>query len=68
MMYLYIVNQTVGKTLKKICYNPMMEFLIGFLLGYFLKEISTYIKRISNYDLDSNIDKEWDFLSRDDLP
>ena len=45
-----------------------MEFLIGFFLGYFLKEISTYIKGISNYDLDSNIDKEWDFLSRDDLP
>ena len=53
---------------NNLWYNPMMEFLIGFLLGYFLKEISTYIKRISNYDLDSNIDKEWDFLSRDDLP
>jgi len=44
-----------------------MDFIIGFLLGYFLKEISSYLKRISNYDLDSNIDKEWDFLSRDDL-
>jgi hypothetical protein len=45
-----------------------MEFLIGFFLGYFLKEISSYLKRISNYNLDSNIDKEWDFLSHDDLP
>ncbi len=45
-----------------------MEFIIGFFLGYFLKEISSYLKRISNYDLDSNIGKEWDFLSRDDLP
>ncbi len=45
-----------------------MEFIIGFFLGYFLKENSSYLKRISNYDLDSNIDKEWDFLSKDDLP
>jgi len=45
-----------------------MDFIIGFLLGYFLKEISSYLKRISNYNLDRNIDKEWDFLSRDDLP
>jgi uncharacterized membrane protein YjjP (DUF1212 family) len=55
-------------TLKHLWYNPIMDFIIGFLLGYFLKEISSYLKRISKYDLDSNIDKEWDFLSRDDLP
>jgi len=29
-----------------------MDFIIGFLLGYFLKEISSYLKRLSNYDLD----------------
>jgi len=29
-----------------------MDFIIGFLLGYFLKEISSYLKRISNYNLD----------------
>ena len=45
-----------------------MEFIIGFLLGYFLKEISSYLKRISKYDLDSNIDKEWDWMSHEDLP
>jgi len=45
-----------------------MDFIIGFLLGYFLKEISSYLKRLMNYDLDSDIDKEWDFLSHDDLP
>ena len=45
-----------------------MEFIVGFFLGYFLKEISSYLKRLSNYDLDSNIDKEWDFLSHEDLP
>jgi len=45
-----------------------MDFIIAFLLGYFLKEISSYLKRLMNYDLDSDIDKEWDFLSHDDLP
>jgi len=24
-----------------------MDFIIGFLLGYFLKEISSYLKRLS---------------------
>jgi hypothetical protein len=45
-----------------------MDFIIGFFLGYFLKEISSYLKRISKYDLDSNVNKEWDWLSHDDLP
>ena len=45
-----------------------MDFIIGFLLGYFLKEISLYLKRLINYDLDSNVNKEWDWLSHDDLP
>ena len=49
-----------------------MDFVIGLLIGYFLKEISLFIKRISNWDLDnrSYVDKEWDFFStnKDDLP
>jgi len=47
-----------------------MDYLIGFLLGYFLKEALGFIKKISKYDWDNRIsyDKEWDFLSRDDLP
>ncbi len=46
-----------------------MDYLIGFLLGYFLKETLQLIKRISQWDLDnSTYEKEWDFLSRDDLP
>jgi len=48
-----------------------MDYLIGFLLGYFLKETLQFIKRIiSNYDWDNRMayDKEWDFLSQDDLP
>jgi len=49
-----------------------MDFIIGFLIGYFLKEISSYIKRLSNWDWDNrkSFDKEWDFISlrEDDLP
>ena len=46
-----------------------MDFIIGFLLGYFLKETLQLIKRMSQWDLDNRMyEKEWDFLSRDDLP
>jgi len=62
----YIIINLLKK--NNLWYNPMMEFIIGFFLGYFLKEISSYLKRLSNYDLDNNINKEWDFLSHDDLP
>ena len=35
----------------------------------FLKETLQFIKRISKWDLDNSMyEKEWDFLSRDDLP
>ena len=44
-----------------------MDYVIGFLLGYFFKEAYQLIERISNYD-HNNINKEWDFLSHDDLP
>ena len=30
-----------------------MDYIIGFLLGYFLKEVSTFIKRISGADWDN---------------
>jgi hypothetical protein len=46
-----------------------MDFIIGFLLGYFLKEISSYLKRLSKWDLDNRAyDKEWDWMSHEDLP
>ena len=47
-----------------------MDYLIGFLLGYFLKETLQFIKRNRNYDRDNRLAsaKEWDFLSQDDLP
>ena len=46
-----------------------MDYFIGFLLGYFLKETLQFVKRISQWDLDNRMyEKEWDLLSRDDLP
>jgi len=46
-----------------------MDFIIGFLLGYFLKEISLYLKRLSRWDLDNlSMDKEWDWMTHEDLP
>lgn len=41
-----------------------MDYIIGFLFGYFLKEISSFIKRISEYDWDNrkSYEKEWDFF------
>jgi len=47
----------------------LMDYFIGFLLGYFLKETLQLIKRVSQWDLNNRMyDKEWDFLSHDDLP
>jgi len=41
-----------------------MDFVIGFLLGYFLKEIVSYLKRLSQWDWDNrkSWDKEWDWI------
>jgi hypothetical protein len=58
--------------LNKNLYDKIhsMDYLIGFLLGYFLKEALGFIKRISEYDWDNRISyqDEWDFLTQDDLP
>ena len=47
-----------------------MDYLIGFLLGYFLKETLQFIKRISKYDWDNraSYNKEWDWMTHEDLP
>jgi hypothetical protein len=50
-----------------------MDFLAGFLLGYFLKEIFSYLKKLSNYDWNNRTTytEDWDWLSRiepEDLP
>lgn len=42
-----------------------MDFIILFLLGYFFKDFSAYLKRLVNYRTE-----EWDWISfeKDDLP
>lgn len=49
-----------------------MDYIVGFILGYFLKEISTFIKRISDQDWANRnyFDKayKWLDLEEDDLP
>jgi len=49
-----------------------MDYLVGFILGYFLKEIGLLIKRVSEWDLSNRsvYDKDWDFFSvhEDDPP
>ena len=46
-----------------------MDFVIGFIFGYFLKDFVLYLKRISNYKEESwdwiSTDNEW---GHDDLP
>lgn len=44
-----------------------MDYIVGFLLGYFLKEIGSFVKRVSNFDWDNrkSFDKEWDFFDWD---
>ena len=48
-----------------------MDYIIGFLLGFFLKDIVGYLKRISNYDWDNrnyyNDAYFWN-MHEDDLP
>jgi len=46
-----------------------MDFIIGFLIGYFLKEISSYLKRLAT-PTQKDWDKEWDWITpiqEDDL-
>jgi len=47
-----------------------MDFIIGFLLGYFFKETVSYIKRLA-IPTPKDWDKEWDWIEpiqEDDLP
>jgi len=47
-----------------------MDFILGFLIGYFFKEIVSYLKRLSAYDWDNRTayKEDWDWLSHEDLP
>ena len=46
-----------------------MDYFIGMLIGYFIKEFITFIGKLSNYDY-GNVSDEWDLfpLDQDDLP
>jgi len=49
-----------------------MDYIIGFLLGYFLKEAVRLVKRLSDYDWDNRASYQYDWDSipytEDDLP
>lgn len=43
-----------------------MDYIVGFLLGFFLKDIIRAIKRISDWDNNrKSYEKEWDFFDYD---
>ena len=42
-----------------------MDFLFGFIFGYCCKEVAAYLKRLST---PKEWDKEWDWMSHEDLP
>ena len=49
-----------------------MDLIIGFAIGYFFKQASLYLKKISQWDLDNRTyNKDWDsweYTSPEDLP
>lgn len=47
-----------------------MDYIVGFLLGFFLKDLNNFIKRISDWDWNNRQSAEWDWISfnEDDLP
>jgi hypothetical protein len=59
------------------CYSKLMDYIVGFIFGYYLKIIISYIKQLSedyqfnnNYKTIIELDEEWDWISydEDDLP
>jgi len=59
------------------CYSNLMDYIVGFIFGYYLKIIISYIKQLSedyqfnnNYKTIIELDEEWDWISydEDDLP
>lgn len=49
-----------------------MDYLIGFIFGFILKEVWNLLKYLSTSEtiiLDNNFDEDWDWISRpEDLP
>lgn len=46
-----------------------MDYLIGMLIGYFFRNFTNFIEKLSNYNY-NNVSEDWDFFSveKDDLP
>ncbi len=47
-----------------------MDYLVGFVLGYGLKEVVRFLNKISQWDWDNRTGYNFDFepLTEDDLP
>jgi len=40
-----------------------MDFILGFFIGYFCKEIISYLKKLANNSIDDSWNKEWDWIN-----
>ena len=47
-----------------------MDYLVGFIFGYFVKEVIVLLKRLSDWDYDNSMEYTLDLgpLTEDDLP
>ena len=47
-----------------------MDYFIGFIFGYFVKETIVLLKKLSDWDYDNRMGYQFDFepLTEDDLP
>ena len=49
-----------------------MDYIVGFIFGFILKELFNLLKYINTYEtfiIDNNWDEEWDWMTRpEDLP
>lgn len=47
-----------------------MDYFVGFIFGYFIKEAMRYLKELSDWDYDNRRGYEFDLdpLTEDDLP
>ena len=53
-----------------VLYLKAMDYLVGFIFGYFIKETVVFLNRLSEWDWDNRRGYEFDLepLTEDDLP
>ena len=53
-----------------VLYLKAMDYFVGFIFGYFVKETIVLLKRLSEWDWDNRRSYEFDLgpLTEDDLP